>query len=83
MHEGNHESTWRKEMQAQIFTGDEHGQNAEILEGILRHIEIQRFEKYSAASAAKDAEARRTHGSQRHGGETDPVCDQNRVRTEY
>jgi hypothetical protein len=29
-----------------IFTVDEHGQSAEILKGILRHIEIQRFKKY-------------------------------------
>jgi hypothetical protein len=32
--------------EVRIVTVDEHGQSAEILKGILRHIEIQRFKKY-------------------------------------
>ncbi len=31
--------------EVQIVTVDEHGQSAEILKGILRHIEIQIFKK--------------------------------------
>jgi hypothetical protein len=34
-----------KKSQVHIFTGDGRGQNTEILDGILRHIEIQRFNK--------------------------------------
>ncbi len=34
-----------KKSQVHIFTGDGRGQNTEILDGILRHIEIQRNKK--------------------------------------
>jgi hypothetical protein len=40
--DGGDESTKSK---VRIFTVGEHGQNVEILNRILRHVEIRRFEK--------------------------------------